>query len=67
MYWIGVSYCWIMDLLMHGYYPNPTKCCLVVDNKFVPEATAIFGHLGIKIVTSHRFLDGFIGDSDSSM
>jgi len=51
----------------YGYYPNPAKCCLVVDNKFVPEATAIFGHLGIKIVTSHCFLGGFIGDSDSSM
>jgi len=61
---------WFKLLLHHGstygYYPNPAKCCLVVDNKFVSEAMAIFGHLGSKIVTSHRFLGGFIGDSDSS-
>jgi len=50
----------------YGYYPNPSKCCLVVDHKSVSAATAVFGHLDIEIVTSHRFLGGFLGDSDSS-
>ena len=48
---------WFKLLLHHrpsyGYYPNPSKCCLVVDHKSVSEATAIFSHLGIKVVTSH--------------
>ena len=53
----------------YGHHPNPSKCCLVVDHKSVSEATALFSHMGIKIVTSHRFLgEGeFIGDSNSAM
>ena len=51
---------------VYGYYPNPSKCCLVVDPTFVSQASTLFGHLGIKIVTSHLFLGGFIGDSSSS-
>ena len=39
---------------------------LTHPSEFVSEATTIFGHLGIKVVTSHCFLGGFIGDSDSS-
>ena len=61
---------WFKLLLHHepsyGYYLNPSKCCLVVDHKSVSEATAIFGHLGIKVVTSHHFLGGFLGDSTST-
>ena len=49
-----------------GYYPNPSKCCLEVDPTFVSQASTLFGHLGIKIVTSHHFLGGFIVDSSSS-
>jgi len=44
-------------------YPNPTKCCLVVGRAFVSQAMVLFADLGIKIVTSHHFLGGFIGDS----
>jgi len=51
----------------YGYYPNPSKCCLVVHHNSVSEAKALFSQMSIKIVTSHRFLGGLIGDSNSAM
>ena len=61
---------WFKLLLYHGpadgYYPTRIKCRLVVDSGLVSQATALFGHLGIKIVSSQHFLGRFIGDSDSS-
>ena len=62
---------WLKLFLHHvssyGYYPNPSKCCLVVHHNSVSEAATLFSHVGIRIVTSHRFLGRFIGDSNSAI
>ena len=47
-----------------GYFPEPSKCFLVVAPSQLSLANDIFGPLGIQIVTGHRFLGGFIGDLD---
>ena len=44
-----------------GYHPEPTKSFIVVDERWRSEAVAVFGDLGVQVVTGHRFLDGFIG------
>ena len=44
-----------------GYYPEPTKSFIVVSERWRNEANAVFGDLGIQVVTGHRFLGGFIG------
>ena len=38
---------------------------LIVDEKFVTTAKALFNEFGVKVVSGHRFLGGFIGDVDS--
>ena len=45
-----------------GYFPEPTKSILVVKPQSVERATALFQHLGFKIVTGTRYLGGHIGD-----
>ena len=55
------------DLLLqrgpaYGYFPNPKKSCVVVDRSFVASAKKIFSPLNVQVVTSHRFLGGFLGD-----
>ena len=44
-----------------GYHPEPTKRFVVINDRWKNEAAAIFGDLGIQVVTVHRFLGGFIG------
>jgi len=46
-----------------SYYPEPTKSFVVVNEQWTGEAAAIFGDLGVQVVTRHRFLGGFIGSS----
>ena len=58
------------DLLLHhgplyGYYPNPSKCCVAVDSSCYDCAVQIFSPIGIQVVTSHRFLGGFLGDTSA--
>ena len=58
------------DLLLHhgplyGYYPNPSKCCVVVDSSCYDCAVQIFSPVGVQVVTSHRFLGGFLGDTSA--
>ena len=45
-----------------GYYPDPTKIILVVTPGNVARAKEHFCGLGIGVVTSHRYLEGFLGD-----
>ena len=45
-----------------GYSPQPSKCFVVVAAPFQHQAEDIFGDLGVRIVTGHRFLGGYIGD-----
>ena len=48
-----------------GYYPDPTKRILVVDPGNVARAEEHFRRLGIKVVTGHRYLGGYIGDKEA--
>ena len=55
------------DLLLqrgpsYGFFPNPSKSCVVVHPAFVASAKQVFDPLGVSVVTSHRFLGGFLGD-----
>jgi len=51
---------------LHGpafvYYPKLTKSFIVVNEKRRNDANAVFGDLGVQVVTGHRFLGGFIGN-----
>ena len=47
-----------------GYFPEPTKSILCVKPQSVVRATALFQHLGFKIVTGTRYLGGHIGTED---
>ena len=39
-----------------GYYPEPTKSFVVVNEWWRSEIVAIFGDLGVQVVTDNRFL-----------
>ena len=47
-----------------GYYPEPTKCVLVVNRDYTPLAHQIFNSFGVEITTSHRLLGGLVRDVD---
>ena len=40
---------------------SPLISFVVVNERWKKEAAAIFGDLGVQVVTGHRFLGGFIG------
>lgn len=46
-----------------GYFLEPSKCFIVVASFRLSAAKVIFGDLNIQVVTVHRFLVGYIGDS----
>ena len=48
-----------------GYYPELTKSILVVAPENVARAEEHFRGLGIRVVTGHRYLGGFIGDAEA--
>ena len=48
-----------------GYYPETTKSILVVAPRSVAQAEEHFRGLGIRVVTGHRYLGGFVGDADA--
>ena len=51
----------------YGYFPEPNKSFLVVDDSFVNEAETLFDDCGIQVVSSRRFLGGMIGDSNDEI
>ena len=51
--------------LAQGYYPEPTKSILVVAPGNVARAEEHFRGLGIRVVTGHRYLGGYIGDKEA--
>ena len=48
-----------------GYYPEPTKSILVVAPGNIAWAEEHFWGLGIKVLTGHRYLGGYIGDKEA--
>ena len=48
-----------------GYYLKPTKNILVDAPVNVARVEELFGGLGIKVVTGHRYLGGYIGDREA--
>ena len=48
-----------------GYYPLLTKSILVVPPGNVAQAKEHFRGLGIRVVTGHRYLGGYIGDREA--
>ena len=45
-----------------GYFPNPSKCLLVVKEQWLPEAQAVFGDTGIQLTSARgRYLGSVIG------
>ena len=46
-----------------GYYPEPNKSILAMAQGNVARAEEHFRGLGIRVVTGHRYLGGFIGDA----
>ena len=50
----------LFDLFLHygprySYYPNLSKCCIVVDSSYHECTVQIFNLLGAQVVSSHRF------------
>ena len=54
----------ILEGPKYGYFPEPEKSYLVVHPDFVDIAKEKFADFRMNIVTSHRFLGGFIGNDD---
>jgi len=46
----------------YGYFPEPCKTVLVVQPSDMQKATDMFHDLGVKVVSSSRFLGGFVGE-----
>ena len=45
-----------------GYYPEPSKSYLLVNDRHRIEAERLFAALGVQIVAGHRFLGGYLDD-----
>ena len=44
-----------------GYFPEPPKSILVVKSAIVEGTKARFNHLEFQVITSTRYLGGFVG------
>ena len=64
-------YNWLNRLLkigpLFGYFPEPTKCHLVVEEPYIALAKELFKDLGIPVSTSGRLLGGVVGDTQGAM
>ena len=48
----------------YGYFPEPTKSYIVVDECDIQSTQNIFSTIGVKVVTSQRLLGGHIGSKE---
>ena len=58
------------DLLLkldpsYGYFPEPSKCFIIVAPSDIPAAHSLFKDLGVQVTTGHHFLGGIIGNDES--
>ena len=53
--------------LAQGCYPEPTKSILVVAPGNIAREEEHFRGIGIRVVTGHRYLVGYIGDGEAEM
>ena len=62
-----LEYFWDLQVrgLARGYYPDPTKSILVVASGKVARAEEHFQGLGIRVMTGHRYLEGYIWDGEA--
>ena len=51
----------MLEGLEHGYYNEISKMVLIVAPQYVEQATETFHDFGIKVLTGHRLLGGFVG------
>ena len=51
----------------YGYYPEPSKNCLVVHPNLVEKAHQLFDRFGIRIVEGRRHLGGFFGSDEGKI
>ena len=47
-----------------GYFPEPTKSYLIVDEGYISQAKTFFEPLGVNVVSGHRYLGSFIGSKE---
>ena len=47
----------------YGYFPEPSKSILVVNDSYVADAKILFEPMGLTVVTGSRYLGGFVGQS----
>ena len=58
------------DLLLklgpsYGYFPEPSKCFIIVAVRDIIAAHCLFKDLGVQVTTGHCFLGGIIGNDES--
>ena len=61
------------DLLLklgpsYGYFPEPSKCFIIVASSDIPAAHSLFKDLQVQVTTGHpghRFLGGTTGNDES--
>ena len=47
----------------YGYFPEPSKSILVVNEKFIADAKTLLEPMGLTVVTGSRYLGGFVRQS----
>ena len=47
----------------YGYFPEPSKSILMVNEKFIADAKTLFEPMRLTVVTGSRYLGGFVGQS----
>ena len=52
-----------MPMTPTGYFPEPTKTYIVVDESDFEEAQRLFEPLGVNVTVSHRLLGGHLDSS----